>query len=793
MTAIAVGNFTLCLAGLIWRSKTAGVSPVWPAAGLALFAVVRVGYPALLPLLVSKIAANMVFGDPWALAIIPNLADPLKAVVGAYMLRRFGVATCQLISVRQVARFLIACVALGATGAGLGMAGLAAMHVSLSTHDGLAWLAGDSLGAALVAPVFFYGRALWQTRSRNDGWWGYLAGFAGAMVGACAILFRNVPTALSVGFLSLPLLYWGAIRLRAAGAVVLNVVFAIAALGFLGPQIHENVLFVVALLAVGAGASLCYAALAEERASHLASILNDITERQRAEALLRASEERFRSLIENATDLITLVNRTGEILFQSPSSERVLGLPSLEIIGHNICELVHPEDRSTVIDAIAEILRIPGRSMGISLRLQHRDSSWRRFDAVGKCMNGDGAGMLIVFNARDITDRLVVEEQLRQSQKMEAVGRLSGGVAHDFNNLLTVIQGNASLMKSSERLTDALAEPLAEIQAAAARAAKLTNQLLAFSRRQTMQLREYDLAEVLGGMVHMLERLLSEDIRIEFHFSPQPQRVHADAAMLEQVLLNLAVNARDAMPDGGRIAVSTFAVDFDESSISQTPHARVGSFACLEVRDTGSGISQENLGLIFEPFFTTKPVGKGTGLGLATVYGIVQQHQGWINVDSELGKGTAFRIYLPRLVGLALVPEVPVSLDTPTGGNETILLVEDESPVRAFANAALTRAGYRVYVAASGPEALELWAQRGREVDLVVTDVVMPGGLSGFALGERLTRERAGLRILYTSGYQPDLGENKIVLRDGVNFLAKPFDAEQLLRAVRAASDQPAQ
>jgi CheY-like chemotaxis protein len=211
------------------------------------------------------------------------------------------------------------------------------------------------------------------------------------------------------------------------------------------------------------------------------------------------------------------------------------------------------------------------------------------------------------------------------------------------------------------------------------------------------------------------------------------------------------------------------------------------------VRDTGSGISQENLHLIFEPFFTTKPVGKGTGLGLATVYGIVQQHQGWVDVESKLGEGTTFRIYLPRLVGLASVSEAPISLAPPAGGNETILLVEDESPVRAFANTALTRAGYRVYVAASGPEALELWAQRGRQVDLVVRDVVMPGGLSGFALGERLTRERAGLRILYTSGYQPDLSENKIVLRDGVNFLAKPFGAEQLLRAVRAASDQPAQ
>jgi two-component system cell cycle sensor histidine kinase/response regulator CckA len=365
-------------------------------------------------------------------------------------------------------------------------------------------------------------------------------------------------------------------------------------------------------------------------------------------------------------------------------------------------------------------------------------------------------------------------------------------VAHDFNNILGVIQMQSDLLKADGTLSPTQLEFANDIAAAAQRAAALTRQLLLFSRKQTLKPCDLDLNASINDMTKMLRRTLGENVQLQFKFSMQPLFVHADAAMMDQVLMNLTVNSRDAMPEGGQLIIETSAVEFDESVRAQSAPARPGSFVCLSVSDTGCGIPRENLQKIFEPFFTTKDVGKGTGLGLATVFGIVQQHQGWINVYSEAGHGTTFRIYLPRLSKASQqTPEQPV-LTAMRGGNETILFVEDDSFMRASVRKAMSQLGYRVIEAVNGIEALEIWKQHRGEIHLLFTDMVMPGGMTGKDLGERLLKEDPKLKVIYASGYSAEIVSNDFPLQEGVNFLTKPFQAHKLAQTIRNILDKPA-
>jgi CheY-like chemotaxis protein len=382
-----------------------------------------------------------------------------------------------------------------------------------------------------------------------------------------------------------------------------------------------------------------------------------------------------------------------------------------------------------------------------------------------------------------------MEEQFRQLQKMDAIGQLAGGVAHDFNNILAVIQMQSDLLKAGGNLSPAQLEFAEEIGTATQRAAALTRQLLLFSRKEVLQLRDLDLNQSINNMTKMLWRILGEDIQMQFKFAMQSLFIHADAGMMDQVLMNLAVNARDAMPKGGRLIIETSTVEFDESVLGQSAHARPGSFVCLSVSDTGCGIPAENLPRIFDPFFTTKDVGKGTGLGLATVFGIVQQHQGWIHVYSEPGHGTTFRIYLPRLVKMdQQKPEQP-ALTSMRGGNETILLVEDDAFLRASVRRALSQLGYRVLETINGNEALEAWRQHHDGIHLLLTDLVMPGGMTGKDLAGRLLTENPKLKVIYASGYSAEVAGKDFPLEEGVNFLAKPFQTFKLAQTVRQKLD----
>ncbi len=391
----------------------------------------------------------------------------------------------------------------------------------------------------------------------------------------------------------------------------------------------------------------------------------------------------------------------------------------------------------------------------------------------------------------DITDRHNLEEQLRQSQKMESIGQLAGGVAHDFNNILTVIQGHASLMSMNSTLTKAGKESVEQIKMASSRAANLTRQLLTFSRRQVLQPVNLDLNEVVRNMTKMLTRLLGEQINLIVNCAPDLPVITADQGMMEQVLMNLTVNARDAMPHGGDITIETSVFVVGPAYVLMVPEAHPGVHVCMTVKDTGKGIPAEILPRIFEPFFTTKDVGKGTGLGLATVYGILQQHHGFVRVNSTVNQGSVFQIFLPAAKGKSgeLLDKKKQAEDL-RGGNETILVVEDEAPLRMLVKCVLEKYGYTVYDAPSGRAALSVWEEHKKDIKLVVTDMVMPEGVGGRELAESLVVKNPELKFVFCSGYSLDVIGTSMVLEEGMNFLQKPYAPDRLIRTVRSVLDK---
>ena len=392
--------------------------------------------------------------------------------------------------------------------------------------------------------------------------------------------------------------------------------------------------------------------------------------------------------------------------------------------------------------------------------------------------------------ASEITERLNLEAQLRNSAKMEAVGQLAAGVAHDFNNILTIIHGHTELLSRNSKLDSESQKPIQQICNAAERAGKIIRQLLMFSRKHAIQPRIIDLNEVVANASGMLKVLLGEQITLETTRNPGLPPVLADVAMIEQVLINLVMNARDAMSKGGAVTLAVREQWFEPVASKINPEGHFGQFVALSVKDSGSGMDENALNHIFEPFFTTKDVGKGTGLGLATVYGIVKQHQGWINVESRLGVGTTFTIFFP-VVTMATQPISSLNLATTgvTGGSEGILVVEDESALRELVVEVLELYGYRVFQAATGSAAIKIWTERKGKIDLLLTDMVMPEGVSGPQLAQRLLNDDPKLKIIYTSGYSPGLLTKDVSLLEGSNFLPKPYKPIRLAQMIRECLD----
>jgi two-component system cell cycle sensor histidine kinase/response regulator CckA len=505
---------------------------------------------------------------------------------------------------------------------------------------------------------------------------------------------------------------------------------------------------------------------------------NEATERA-----LRESEARFRALIENSLDVTSIVDADSVIRYISPSVTSILGYEPEELVGQTSLGLVHPDDSVAMGEIFARAIVEPGVTHAKEFRARHKDGTWRLMEAMGLNLFDDPAvhGMVIV--SRDVSARRSLESRLVQAERLEAIGQLAGGVAHDFNNVLLVIRGYSSVLRSTLDDPQHIAD-VDEIASAADRAAELTRQLLAFGRRQVLRPRLVSMPEVIRGMRSLLRRSLREDIEFDLELDGMLPPVLADPTQMEQVLLNLVVNARDAIDGPGvvRVAIEEALLLGGEDGIA--PPLPPGAYVALSVCDSGSGIDEAVLPHIFEPFFTTKEDGVGTGLGLSTVYGIVAQSGGGVEVRSLVGGGTAFVVYLPVATGA--IDEESWADDQPSlaPGSETVLLVEDEEPVRELVRRVLEDAGYLV-LAASRPSEAERLVDENDEIDLMLSDVVMPE-MSGYDLALRVRERRPDIRLLFMSGYSHRVSGADAV--DG-ELLKKPFAPEQLARAVRYTLD----
>jgi PAS domain S-box-containing protein len=522
-------------------------------------------------------------------------------------------------------------------------------------------------------------------------------------------------------------------------------------------------------------------------APHVLAIIRDVTDQVRAREEIRSRDARFRALVEHDDALIGILDERGHLVYVSPSYTRVLGYGQDELYAMDPSSLLHPEDLANAEEQCAQLERRQGFTLPRPVRTRTKDGRYRSFTVTVTDQRADPAIGGFIVNSRDVTDELLLEEQLRQAQKMEAIGRLAGGVAHDFNNLLTVIQGYSDFIHQASAPDDARRDDAEEIRRAADRAALLTQQLLAFSRKQVLQPRVLAINAVVDETSRMLRRLIGEDVTLDLRLAPDAGAVRADAGQLQQTLMNLAVNARDAMPLGGRLVIETVRVGVERDEPAQPAPLTPGRYVRLAVRDTGTGMRPDVLARAFEPFFTTKEPGKGTGLGLSTVYGIVTQSKGHLRVHSAPGQGTMFEIFFPSADAPAVATTPPLGT-LAVRGAETVLLVEDDAMVRRLAETTLTRAGYHVLTAASGADALRLVTERDAVIALVITDVVMPG-MPGPALAQRLEASHPGLRVLYMSGYADDTMARYGVNEERVSFLAKPFTPSVLAERVREVLD----
>jgi PAS domain S-box-containing protein len=524
----------------------------------------------------------------------------------------------------------------------------------------------------------------------------------------------------------------------------------------------------------------------EGQPTRVEGIGRDVSARKEAEEALRQSEERFSRAFRLSPVAIALSTLPeGRFIDVNDSFLQTFDFSREMVIDRTASELSIWENAEDLAK-ISAILKEGEAVCGMECKFRTRAGASRiALVFVEKIQLSNST--CAIFITHDITDRLNLEAQLRQAQKLEAVGRLAAGVAHDFNNLLTVIQGHAQLAKARNDVTPAQAKSLEAVSSAAQRATALTRQLLTFSRQQQMQPKPLDLNKTINDLTKMLMLLLNEKIDLKYDFGPDLPRIAADVTMMEQVVMNLVVNASDAMPSGGAITIGTKLVEIDEAYLKNHPDARAGQFICLTVSDTGSGMDAATQARVFEPFFTTKAVGKGTGLGLATVYGIVKQHQGWIELTSEVGKGTTFKIYYSTVdaegqweTKTSLRRAVP---DRQT--NETVLVVEDEDAVGQIVQSSLQEHGFRVLRAANALEALQIYNEENGQIDLLLTDMVMPRGMSGSELAANLKALKPELKIVYTTGYSRQVVGHGMDLREGLNFLPKPHAPGKLIETVR--------
>jgi PAS domain S-box-containing protein len=765
--------------GLLAAVAHGVVSSAWPPAGLALAALLLWGIRFWPGVAIGAFLVNATSGVALAGAAGIAVGNTLEALVGAWLLTRVVRFSPSLDRLRDVLALVLLAALLSPTiSATIGVASLWLSGAIASTSLGplwAVWWSGDAMGVVGVAPFIL----TWMVTPRVR------LSFAQAVEAVALLPILVVVTDLlfktpfSYVYAIFPVVSWAALRLGPRGAATATLLVSSMAIRYtlrgLGPFVASTPTHNLALLQTFMG-------LLATSALVLAALM---TERKAAEAALSVSEAHYRLLFErNPAPLWVYDIETLAFLAVNEAAVRHYGYSREEFLGLTLEDIRPAEDVPRLRDQVAN--REEGLVEAGEWRHRKKDGTIIHVEITRHALTFAGRAAALAI-ALDVTRRKSLESQLLQAQKMEAIGRLAGGVAHDFNNLLTIIFGSSDVLLEDLSRDYRHRAEVEEIMKAARRAASLTRQLLAFSRRQLLELQVLDLNALVANLEGMLRRLIGEDVEFRTVLTPARGTVLADPGQLEQVIMNLAVNARDAMPQGGKLTVETAAADLDESSAQAHIPVIAGSYMMLAVSDTGAGMDAETKARLFEPFFTTKEKGKGTGLGLATVYGIVKQSGGYIWVYSEPRHGTTFKIYLPRIEAdpEPLAPKAaPVSLR----GSETVLVVEDEEAVRSLIRTVLETRGYVVIAAEAGEEALRLANAHDGVIHLLVTDVVMPG-MSGRDLAQHLAPVRREMKALYLSGYTDDAIVQHGVLEPGIAFLQKPFMPQELARKVREVLD----
>jgi len=781
--------------GLALAFVNASATAVWPPTGIALAAVLIFGSWVWPGIFAGAFLTNELTAGSSVTSLLIASGNTLEALTAGYLVNRFAGGRHALNATRNIVRFALAGLAGAVVSATAGVATICAFgFADWFEYRAIwtTWWLGDVSGAIVVAPVIL----LWAGNPRFD--WPAarrleltLLALSFGVVGWVVFVAATYPLA----FLAIPVCVWAGFRFGQRDAATVVCAFSFIAvwasargLGtFAQEWANDSLLLVQAFMAVASTVGLVVGTAASERRQAEESLRRSHTELEsRVQARTReleASELRLKTMIEAEPACVKVVSTEGTLIDMNRAGLEMIGAQDLShVAGRPLIDLVHPDDRDRYLEMHRTVCggspaRVEFRVIGLTGQERWVDTRAVPFDTYGETGERIPAVLSV---ANDITDRKRLEDQLRQSQKMEAIGLLAGGIAHDFNNLLTAIAGNTDLVLLTLPEGDKRRNDLEEIAKASERAGGLTRQLLAVSRRQMLQPTVMDLNAMVADVQKLLRRTIPESIDLQLELSPV-DNIRADRGQLEQVVLNLAINAGDAMPNGGTLRISTATVDIDDVWSQIHAPMPVGRYVRLTLRDTGVGIPPETQARIFDPFFTTKSRDKGTGLGLAMVYGIVKQSGGYIWVDSDVGHGTAFEIYLPvvyePVAAVQVAPSVPVR-----GGSQTILLAEDDAAVRRLARDVLKSNGYTVLDAGDGDEALEIARRYPAPIHALVTDVVMPG-LNGRDLALKLTADRPDVRVIYTSGYT----ENVMIragFEHGLTLLAKPFLPGDLLRKV---------
>ena len=795
VAALAALYFVAARVGLRFASIGQSVSLVWPPTGLALAALVALGYRYWPGVAIGAFLANAATPVPLAVAAGIAMGNTLEALLAAYLLRRAAGARPRLESMATVRTLVLAAAPVGAVvSAIIGVSALTLGGV-LAEPDAVptvgVWWTGDVLGALVVAPFLFAwivnGRPSASARGVLEILLLCLGTAAAAELGLAR--YTSVPMFHQIDYLYLlfPFVIWAALRFGNRGASLMTLLISVVAVWHTSQGIGP---FITATAPGTLFASACYLAAVAVTGLTLAAAVAH--ERETATRTLEQREQQLRVALDAARMGIWSWSTSDNRLTWDDTLRRLYGLtPADRMAGYDdFLARVHPEDREFVNGKVLRALEERG-SLDYEFRIVLPDGSVRWIADQGRVVLGDAGqpqGMTGV--CMDVTQRRATEEQLRQAHRMESIGRLAGGVAHEANNQMSVVIGATDFILRRSDVPPAVRSDVESVRRAAERTATVTAQLLAFSRQQVLKPQVLDLNVLLLRFQPVLQRMMGEDCSVALHLGEGIGSVRADPGQLEQVLINLALNARDAMPRGGGLTIETLAAELKQGSapVIQGVAVRPGSYAVLAVSDTGHGMDQATVARIFEPFFTTKEVGRGTGLGLSTVYGIVKQSDGYVWAYSEPDQGATFKIYLPATPEAAAdLPRRSLAVPAPANG-ELILVVEDEEAVRRTAARGLVEAGYRVIEAESGPQAVDLAARSTDRISLVLTDVVMPG-MSGRELAAAVGKLIPGVPVLFTSGYTDSDMVRRGLLAPGATFLPKPFTVNALVRAVRERMD----